>query len=49
MTFMARLNASVCPVKNIPGVPARINIYFVNKNGHFSFYRSSRYIRKTIN
>jgi hypothetical protein len=24
----AILNASVCPVKNIPGVPARIDIYF---------------------
>jgi hypothetical protein len=22
------VNASVCPVKNVPGVPARIDIYF---------------------
>ena len=26
--LMTGLNASVCPVKNVPGVPARIDIYF---------------------
>jgi hypothetical protein len=30
MTFPTGLNASVCPVKNVPGVPARIDIYFSN-------------------
>ena len=28
MTFTTGFNASVCPVKNVPGVPARIDIYF---------------------
>jgi hypothetical protein len=28
LSLGAGLNASVCPVKNIPGRPARIDIYF---------------------